>query len=78
MNTFKDFLVQTHCDNNGNMSWMRVACSMILLTGVLSIAVQLGMCKDVEDLHYIEWMQPVTLIGVALTGKTAQKKLEKE
>ena len=78
MNTLKDFLVQTHCDNNGNMSWMRVACSVILLTGVLTIIVQLAMCRNVEDLHYIEWMQPVTLIGVALTGKTAQKKLEKE
>jgi len=38
---------------------------------VVSIARQ-----DLSELAHIEWMQPITLIGVALTGKVAQKKQE--
>jgi hypothetical protein len=32
--------------------------------------------RDLSQLSHIEWMQPIALIGVALTGKVAQKKTE--
>ena len=60
-------LEKIHDDSHGNLSWMRVACSVALLTGVLAIFIQLA---------HIEWMQPIALIGIAMTGKTAQKKIE--
>jgi len=34
-------LEKIHDDGKGNLSWMRVACSVALLTGVLAIFIQL-------------------------------------
>jgi hypothetical protein len=78
------YLEKVHQDSNGQLSWMRVACSVALLTGVLAIFIQLGIscavifCTDkgMEELQHVEWMQPIALIGIAMTGKTAQKKIE--
>lgn len=77
-------LEKIHEDAHGNLSWMRVACSFALLTGVLAIFIQLltacavvfFTAKGMEELQHVEWMQPIALIGVALTGKTAQKQIE--
>ena len=83
MSTIKDFLVQTHCDNDGNMSWMRVGCSVLPLTGCSSILIQLLLAVvvciingNLSELSNIEWMQPVSLMGIALTGKVVQKQTE--
>lgn len=74
----KDILIKIHSDGkDGELSWMRVACSFILLTGIYAILVQLAMCDTVADLGSIEWMQPVALIGTALMGKVGQKQIEK-
>jgi hypothetical protein len=77
-------LEKIHEDGQGNLSWMRVACSFALLTGVLAIFIQLFIAcavvvftaKGMEELAHIEWMQPIALIGIAMTGKTAQKQIE--
>lgn len=80
--TFIAALIETH-SNNGEISWMRVGCSIALLTGSFAILIQLFLAvvvsiarQDLSELAHIEWMQPITLIGVALTGKVAQKKQE--
>jgi hypothetical protein len=77
-------LEEMHRDNHGNLSWMRVACTVALLTGVLAIFIQLFIAcavvfftsKGMEELAHIEWMQPIALIGLSFTGKAAQKKIE--
>jgi hypothetical protein len=77
-------LEKIHEDGHGNLSWMRVACSVALLTGVLALFIQLFTAcavvfftaKGMEELQHVEWMQPIALIGISLTGKTAQKKIE--
>jgi len=76
-------LLEIHQEANGQLSWMRIACSLALLTGCYAIVIQLLLAvvvaiitSDLSQLSYIEWMQPITLIGVALTGKAAQKKIE--
>jgi hypothetical protein len=76
-------LIEVHQDGTGQLSWMRFGCSLALVTGCLAIIIQL-LCavvvsiivKDLGQLSNIEWMQPITLIGVALTGKAVQKKTE--
>lgn len=80
--TFRAALIETH-SNNGEISWMRVGCSIALLTGSFAILIQLFLAvvvsisrQDLSELAHIEWMQPITLIGVALTGKVAQKREE--
>jgi len=80
--TFIAALIETHSDN-GDLSWMRVGCSIALLTGSFAILIQLFLAvvvsiarQDLSELAHIEWMQPITLIGVALTGKVAQKREE--
>ena len=76
-------LTEIHQEANGQLSWMRVACSLALLTGCYAIVIQLLLAvvvaiitRDLSQLSHIEWMQPIALIGVALTGKVAQKKTE--
>jgi hypothetical protein len=79
-------LEKIHNDGKGNLSWMRVACSVALLTGVLAIFIQLltacsvvfFTAKGMEELTHIEWMQPIALIGLSFTGKAAQKQIEKD
>jgi len=80
--TFRTALIET-LSNNGELSLMRVGCSIALLTGSFAILIQLFLAvvvsisrQDLSELAHIEWMQPITLIGVALTGKVAQKKQE--
>jgi hypothetical protein len=74
----KEFLKDAHKDDKGLPSWLRVACSIIILTGCLSILLQLLMCGNNTALYKnIEWIQPITLIGIGLTGKVAQKQIEK-
>lgn len=80
--TFRAALIET-LSNNGELSWMRVGCSIALLTGSFAILIQLFLAvvvsisrQDLSELAHIEWMQPITLIGVALTGKAVQKKQE--
>jgi len=80
--TFRAALIET-LSNNGELSWMRVGCSIALLTGSFAILIQLFLAvvvsiarQDLSELAHIEWMQPITLIGVALTGKVAQKREE--
>ena len=82
--TWKTAVIQTLCDKDGELSWMRVGCSAALLTGCFAILIQLFLAvvvsiakQDLSELSHIEWMQPITLIGVALTGKVAQKREEK-
>ena len=80
----KDILIKIHTDGiGGQISWMRIGCSIALLTGSFAILIQLFLAvvvsiarQDLSELAHIEWMQPITLIGVALTGKVAQKKQE--
>lgn len=81
---WQELVYRIHSDNDQNLSWMRVACSIVLLTGCLAILVQLFLAvivsiarEDLSQLSNIEWLQPITLIGVALTGKVAQKREEK-
>ena len=84
--TFKESVAQIHQDGKGNLSWMRVACSIALLTGCWAIVIQLyTVCavvfftvKVMEELTDIERIQPVALFGVALAGKVGQKQIEKE
>lgn len=78
-------LIKIHSDDNGQLSWMRAACSVALLTGCVSILLQLLLAiifcivhDDLSVLENIEWMQPIALIGIALTGKVAQKQTEIE
>jgi Na+-translocating ferredoxin:NAD+ oxidoreductase RnfE subunit len=74
----KEFLKDALKDDKGQPSWLRVACSIIIITGCLSIFIQLLMCGFNTELYKnIEWMQPITLIGIGLTGKVAQKQIEK-
>tara|TARA_R110000868_G_scaffold261078_1_gene519178 strand:- start:32 stop:310 length:279 start_codon:yes stop_codon:yes gene_type:complete len=83
---FRTALIKTHSDGDGELSWTRVGCSIILLTGVFLLVVQLLLAvvvilltsKGMEELAHIEWMQPISLIGVALAGKVTQKKIEKK
>lgn len=80
----KDILIKIHTDGiGGQVSWMRVGCSIALLTGSFSILIQLFLAvvvsiakEDLSELAHVEWMQPITLIGVALTGKVVQKRDE--
>ena len=80
----KDILIKIHTDGiGGQISWMRIGCSIALLTGSFAILIQLFLAvvvsiarQDLSELAHIEWMQPITLIGVALTGKVAQKREE--
>jgi hypothetical protein len=81
----KDYLKEVLKDDKGFPSWVRVACSVVVLTGcfaiilqlLLAIAVILFTSKGMEELAHIEWLQPITLIGIGLTGKVAQKQIEK-
>jgi hypothetical protein len=68
---------------HGQLSWMRALCSIVILTGCTAILLQLLLViifcivyKDLSVLQHVEWMQPITLIGIALTGKAVQKKIE--
>lgn len=82
--TWKTAVIQTLCDKDGELSWMRAGCSVALITGCFAILIQLFLAvvvsiakQDLSQLSHVEWLQPITLIGVALTGKVAQKKQEK-
>jgi hypothetical protein len=78
-------LIKIHSDGNEQISWIRVGCSLILITALfllvaqllLAMAVILFTDKGMEELAHIEWMQPIAMIGIALTGKVAQKREEK-
>ncbi len=79
-------LEKIHDDGKGNLSQMRVMCSLALLTGCGSILIQLFTAcavvlftaKGMEQFSHIEWMQPIALIGIAMGGKSAQKQIEKD
>lgn len=81
---WQELLYRIHSDNDQNLSWMRVACSIVLLTGTWSILAQvliaLILCignKNLDELSKIEWMQPIALITAGLAGKAGQKQIEK-
>jgi hypothetical protein len=81
--TFRAALIET-LSNNGEISWMRVGCSIALLTGSFAIHIQLFLAvvvsiarQDLSELAHIEWMQPISLILGAMGWKASQKHIEK-
>lgn len=81
---WQELVYRIHSDNDQNLSWMRVACSIVLLTGTWAILAQVSMAlilciwdKKLDELSKIEWMQPIALITAALAGKAGQKQIEK-
>jgi hypothetical protein len=78
-------LIKIHSDGNEQISWIRVGCSLVLITALFLLVAQLFLAmavilftdKGMEELAHIEWMQPIAMIGIALAGKVAQKREEK-